>query len=42
MAIRGTLPQIFIGGVSIGSVEDLLALIDNDKLDALIAGGEPG
>lgn len=35
---RTTVPQIFIGGQHIGGCDDLYALEDAGKLDALLAG----
>lgn len=37
---RTTVPQIFIGAVHVGGSDDLHALEDDGKLDALIAGKE--
>lgn len=36
---RTTVPQIFIDGKHIGGSDDLYALEDEGKLDALLAGG---
>ena len=36
---RRTVPQIFIGGRSIGGYDDLRALEDSGELDALLEGG---
>jgi glutaredoxin 3 len=36
---RMTVPQIFIGPVHVGGSDDLHALEDEGKLDALLAGG---
>jgi len=39
---RSTVPQIFIGDVHVGGCDDLHALDDDGKLDALLAGqGQP-
>jgi len=39
---RMTVPQIFIGDLHVGGSDDLHALEDDGKLDALIAGeGQP-
>ncbi len=35
---RRTVPQIFVGGVHVGGCDDLHALDDAGKLDALLAG----
>lgn len=35
---RRTVPQIFVGGVHVGGCDDLHALEDAGKLDALLAG----
>ena len=39
---RTTVPQIFVGDVHVGGCDDLHALEDDGKLDALLAGeGQP-
>ena len=39
---RTTVPQIFIGDIHVGGCDDLHALEDDGKLDALLAGeGQP-
>jgi len=39
---RMTVPQIFIGDIHVGGSDDLHALEDDGKLDALLAGqGQP-
>ena len=35
---RSTFPQVFIGGSHVGGCDDLYALEDEGKLDALLAG----
>ncbi len=35
---RKSVPQIFIGGVHVGGCDDLYALNDAGKLDAMLAG----
>ena len=37
---RTTVPQIFIGGTHVGGCDDLYALEDAGKLDALLARDE--
>jgi glutaredoxin 3 len=37
---RVTVPQIFIGAVHVGGYDDLYALDQAGKLDALLAGGD--
>ena len=37
-----TVPQIFIGDMHIGGSDELAALEREGRLDALLAGGEPG
>jgi glutaredoxin 3 len=37
---RSTYPQIFIGGAHIGGCDDLYALEEAGKLDALLAGAQ--
>lgn len=36
---RHTVPQIFIGDIHVGGCDDLYALNDQGKLDALLAAG---
>ncbi len=39
---RTTVPQIFVGDIHVGGCDDLHALEDDGKLDALLAGeGQP-
>jgi glutaredoxin 3 len=38
---RRTVPQIFIGGRSIGGFEELKALNETGELDALVSAAEP-
>jgi len=37
---RSTVPQIFIGGTHIGGCDELYALEEGGKLDALLGSGE--
>jgi len=39
---RGTVPQVFIDGSSVGGYDDLRALDHTGELDKLLAGSPPG